>query len=51
MNRHKKPASKVTAKLTGTSQSMTTIQSHHSVNSNTTNNAGTVPALEVEGVK
>jgi hypothetical protein len=52
MNRHKKPASTVTAKLTGTSQSMTTIQSHHSVNSNTASNAGTDPALlEVEGVK
>ena len=51
MNKHKKTASKVTAKLADTSQSMTTIQSHHSVNINTTNNAGTVPALEVEGVK
>ena len=45
MNRHKKPASKVTAKLTGTSQSMTTIQSHHSVNNNTASNAGTDPAM------
>ena len=41
MNKHKKPASTVTATLTGTSQSMTTIQSHHSVNNNTASNAGT----------
>ena len=52
MNRHKKTASKVTAKLADTSQLMTTIQSHHSVNNNTASNAGTDPALlEVEGLK
>ena len=55
MNKHKKTASKVTAKLADTSkvfQSMTPFHSRHSVNNNTASNAGTDPALlEVEGVK
>ena len=55
MNRYKKTASKVTAKLADTSkvfQSMTPFHSRHSVNNNTASNAGTDPALlEGEGLK
>jgi hypothetical protein len=48
MNRHKKTASKVTAKLADTSkvfQSMTPFHSRHGVNNNTASNAGTDPAM------